>query len=246
VFPDITDYRFRRTLGRNDDDAAIEQCVKQRVDSRPRDRTTENSECGARGAAWQIRHEILKVVKNCLGAPRGARRKEDDAGVPARSDLANDLVRLGCLTRKPLLTLLAAYHILREPRLEEVFVVGFGAAREGHQDRTHVEQTKREGDAVRVEISDDRYDVTAVDSFEPWIIELRRFLYLRKAERFPRTNQEGTLAVTLTARELLEQSCHYYAPPDVDRLAVIIALSGLSSSETMFQTSSGSPCRVMS
>ena len=92
-------------------------------------------------------------------------------------------------------------------------MIRFGPLREGHEDRAHVEQTKCETNAVSVEVSNYGYDVTGLDSLESRIVELCRFFYLREAQRFARTNEKGSLAVRLTAGEIVEQSSHSYAPP---------------------------------
>jgi hypothetical protein len=85
--------------------------------------------------------------------------------------------------------------------------------RERHENGTHVEQSERKRNAVRIEVAHDGNDVTGRNSLHSRIIGCSRRCDLGEAEGVSGADEKRTLAVTLTAGEIVEQTGHFYAPP---------------------------------
>jgi hypothetical protein len=206
VTANVLDNCFRRSLGWNDHNSLVEQGVKQRVDPA---RVIEQKEVQrSKRGPWRRKlcDEILEVVEDSLGSSRRSGREKDDARMLALSYLANEFVRLGCIAGKAPFALVASNYILREAGLEEILVISFGPVSERHKDGAHVEQSKRERNAVRVEVSNDSDNVARADSFESRIVALCGFFYLRKAERFARTDKKRAVPIALAPGEIIEEA----------------------------------------
>lgn len=120
-------------------------------------------------------------------------------------------------------------------------MVSPGPLGERHEDDSSIQQFEHRRDRRPIEVADQRNDrpgknLSGIQS------RLRSDGVVR--ETAFRTDQERLVVPGVATAELLEEA-HFYAPPTFSVWPLTIELSGLRSIETMFQTSSGVPCRGM-